>query len=381
MKRYGDNNQMGIAGKIAVVTGAATGIGRRTAQVFAREGANVIVADRDAANGARDGASHQGGRGRGGLRHVRRLQREGRRDARRQCVQRYGSLDFAYNNAGIGPDGVRIPIVPIMELPAEAWLAHLDVNLTGVFYCLKYEMRQMMKQGKGAIVICSSLQALQSVPGFAGYGSTKTGLLGLTQGRRARGRPVEYPGQLHLPGLHRAHQPLGQLPRQHPGRAGAPDVGHPSGPPGDPRRHGRDGSLALCSDAASWIDRAGRAGGWGYGVGPGPLGAVRASCYNAVRYRPRQLVPPRRQKRKAKPCTHGRPTRQPRQSVTDIARSQGASLTESKCHRPPLLLEVDVFVVEGGEQYAETGQRSKRSKRSPPTSRPPISTTSSTIAA
>jgi NAD(P)-dependent dehydrogenase (short-subunit alcohol dehydrogenase family) len=181
MKRYGDNNGMGIAGKVAVITGAATGIGRGAAQVFAREGARVVVADMDAA---------------GGSETVRLISEAGGEAAFIRCdvtkesdveelvsgiVGLYGSLDFAYNNAGVGPDGVRIPIAPITDSQAEVWLKHLDVNLTGVFFCLKYEMRQMVKQEKGAIVICASMQAFQSLPGFSGYGATKTGLLGLTR--------------------------------------------------------------------------------------------------------------------------------------------------------------------------------------------------------
>jgi NAD(P)-dependent dehydrogenase (short-subunit alcohol dehydrogenase family) len=181
MKRYGDNNRMGLAGKVAIVTGAAAGIGRGTAQAFTREGAKVVVADMDLG---------------GGEETVRLIKEAGGEASFVKCdvsreaevealvakaVQLYGSLDFAYNNAGIGPDGVRIPIRPIVDSPADAWLAHLDINLTGVFFCLKYEMRQMMKQQKGAIVNCSSLQAIRSVRGFAGYGSTKTGLLGLTR--------------------------------------------------------------------------------------------------------------------------------------------------------------------------------------------------------
>ncbi|MDM7994061.1 MAG: glucose 1-dehydrogenase [Acidobacteriota bacterium] len=181
MKRYGENNRMGIAGNVAIVTGAAAGIGRRTAQVFAREGAKVVVADTDVENGQET---------------VRLIKEAGGDSAFVKCdvsreaevealvaqtVQLYGSLDFAFNNAGIGPDGVRIPICPIVDSPADAWLRHLDINLTGVFFCLKHGMRQMMKQQKGAIVNCSSLQAIQSVRGFAGYGSTKTGLLGLTR--------------------------------------------------------------------------------------------------------------------------------------------------------------------------------------------------------
>lgn len=181
MTRYGYDNQMGIAGRAAIVTGAATGIGRGTARIFAREGAKVVVADRDAENGAETVRLIEEAGGEAVFVNCDVSKEEEVEALVAKTVDLYGSLDFAYNNAGIGPDGVRIPITPIAECPAGAWQAHVDVNLTGVFFCLKYEMRQMMKQRKGAIVICSSLQAIRSVPGFAGYGSTKTGLLGLTR--------------------------------------------------------------------------------------------------------------------------------------------------------------------------------------------------------
>ena len=150
--------------------------------VFAREGAKVVVTD---------GVNIEGGH-----ETVRLIREAGGEAAFVKCdvsnesdveamvaetVELYGSLDFAYNNAGVGPDAVRIPIEPITESSTALWLRHLDVNLTGVYLCLKYEMRQMIKQGKGSIVNCSSAQAFRQIPGFAAYGSTKTGLVALTK--------------------------------------------------------------------------------------------------------------------------------------------------------------------------------------------------------
>jgi NAD(P)-dependent dehydrogenase (short-subunit alcohol dehydrogenase family) len=72
-------------------------------------------------------------------------------------IKTYGSLDYAFNNAGIGPDGKRIPVVPIVDCPEEIWDHTINVNLKGVFLCMKYEMRQMLKQKYGAIVNTSSV--------------------------------------------------------------------------------------------------------------------------------------------------------------------------------------------------------------------------------
>jgi NAD(P)-dependent dehydrogenase (short-subunit alcohol dehydrogenase family) len=172
----------GIEGKVALVTGGASGIGRVTAQVFAREGAKVIVTTDANVAGAEE--------------TVRLIREAGGEATFIQCdvskasdveamvngsVERYGALHFAFNNAGIGPDGKRVPVVPIVDCPEELWNRHIAINLTGVFLCMKYEMRQMMKQQYGSIVNTSSVGAFKSVPGFAAYGATKTGLFGLTR--------------------------------------------------------------------------------------------------------------------------------------------------------------------------------------------------------
>src|SRR4030042_1558832 len=154
--------------KVALVTGAASGIGRVTAHVFAREGAKVIVST-DANI-------------KGGEETVRMIKAAGgeatfiKCDVSRaaeveamvnQCVQTYGRLDYAFNNAGIGPDGKRLPFVPIVDCPEDIWDRTIDINLKGVFLCMKYEIKQMMKQKYGAIVSTSSTGAFKAVPGFA----------------------------------------------------------------------------------------------------------------------------------------------------------------------------------------------------------------------
>jgi len=172
----------GMQGRVAVVTGGASGIGRVTAQVFAREGVKVIVTTDSNV--------------RGGEETVRLIQEAGGEATFVKCdvskskeveamvnkaVEIYGSLDYAFNNAGIGPDGKRVPIVPIVDCPEEIWDRTIDINLKGVWLCMKYEMRQMLKQKFGAIVNTSSVGAFKAVPGFAPYDASKSGLIGLSK--------------------------------------------------------------------------------------------------------------------------------------------------------------------------------------------------------
>jgi NAD(P)-dependent dehydrogenase (short-subunit alcohol dehydrogenase family) len=172
----------GMKGRVALVTGGASGIGRVTAQIFAREGAKVIVST-DANI-------------RGGEETVRLIKEAGGEATFIKCdvskskeveamvdrgVKIYGSLDYAFNNAGIGPDGKRVPVVPIVDCPEELWDRTIAINLTGVFLCMKYEMRQMLKQKYGAIVNTSSVGAFKAVAGFAAYDASKIGLFGLSK--------------------------------------------------------------------------------------------------------------------------------------------------------------------------------------------------------
>ncbi len=169
-------------GKVALVTGAATGIGRGGALYFAKEGAKVVVVTSSNVKGAEETVAmirEDGG-------EAAFIQCDVRDEASVEamvagCVKTYGRLDYAFNNAGVGPDGVRLPVIDITDCSAEIWNKTIDTNLTGVFFCLKHEMRQMKKQGAGgAIVNTSSIGGASPIPGFCAYSASKAGVNVLT---------------------------------------------------------------------------------------------------------------------------------------------------------------------------------------------------------
>jgi len=169
-------------GRAALVTGAASGIGRVTARLFAREGAKVVVTTDADIQGAEETVSliRQAG---GEAIFVRcDVSREEDVEALvAKAVEVYGSLDYAFNNAGIGPDGIRIPVVSVADCPVDIWDRTMDVNLKGVFLCMKHEIRQMLKQKYGSIVNTASVGVFKPLPGFAPYDASKTGLIGLSK--------------------------------------------------------------------------------------------------------------------------------------------------------------------------------------------------------
>jgi NAD(P)-dependent dehydrogenase (short-subunit alcohol dehydrogenase family) len=163
-------------GKVAIVTGAANGIGRASARGFAREGAKVLCADVDDTGG---NATVEAIRGDGGEAEYLRTDvsvADGVERMVATAVQRWGRLDYAHNNAGIVGAGSTIA-----DMPVDVWQRGIGVMLTGVFLGLKFEIPAILASGGGAIVNTSSGAGLIGFPGMADYVASKHGVIGLTK--------------------------------------------------------------------------------------------------------------------------------------------------------------------------------------------------------
>ena len=167
-------------GKTAFVTGAASGMGRAAAIRFGRLGCKVAVAARNPkAQEVVQAIRENGGEAIFVACDV--TDEASVRAAIDQTVATFGTLDYAFNNAGCGADGKNIPFAPLTDVTESDWQKVITTNLTGVFHCLKYELRQMQKQGNGAIVNNASIGGLKMAPGFGAYGPSKAGMIAITQ--------------------------------------------------------------------------------------------------------------------------------------------------------------------------------------------------------
>lgn len=163
-------------GKVAFVTGAGSGIGRATALAFAREGASVVVADvsEQANQQTARMIEELGGRALAVRCDVTRT--DDVRGALEKTIETFGQLDVAFNNAGI-----EYKIQPAAEVTEAEWDRIMDIDLRGVFLCMKYEIPLMLKQGGGAIVNTSSGAGVKGFKGGAAYVAAKHGVIGLTK--------------------------------------------------------------------------------------------------------------------------------------------------------------------------------------------------------
>src|SRR5215217_62623 len=172
-----ENNRDLFAGKVAFVTGGASGIGRAAALAFARQGASVVVAD-VSDEGNQETArliEQEGGRALPVRCDVRRAEEV--KAALDKTMEVFGRLDAAFNNAGIEP---RNP-APTADYDEEEWNRIIDIDLRGVFLCMKHEIPLMLKSGGGAIVNTSSGAGIIGIKGSPAYTAAKHGVIGLTR--------------------------------------------------------------------------------------------------------------------------------------------------------------------------------------------------------
>ncbi len=235
-----------MQGRVAIVTGASSGIGQAAAVAFAREGAAVVVADIDAERGAKVAVE------------IERLGGESlfvRTDVANgddavalvaRTVERFGRLDFAFNNAGIEGD-----TAPTGDSTLDNWNRTIAVNLTGTYLCVRAEIPAMLQTGGGSIVNNSSVAGLVGFAGISAYTASKHGVVGLTktaaleyatQGIRVN---AVCPGVIATEMITRFTQgdatALAQLTEAEPvGRLGEPD-------------EVADAAVWLCSDRASFV--------------------------------------------------------------------------------------------------------------------------------
>lgn len=165
-----------MEGKVAIVTGASSGIGLHTARLFAEKGASVVLADLDetAGNEAAQAIEDAGG-------NALFVKTDVSQSAQvktlvKKTIERFGRLDYAVNNAGIGGESV-----PTADISEEGWNRVIGINLTGVWLCMKHEIEAMLENEGGAIVNVASILGKVGFANAAAYVSAKHGVVGLTK--------------------------------------------------------------------------------------------------------------------------------------------------------------------------------------------------------
>jgi NAD(P)-dependent dehydrogenase (short-subunit alcohol dehydrogenase family) len=236
-----------LAGKVALLTGGAAGIGRAAALAFAREGATVIVADIVAAE---ETAAIV--RAAGGTALALKCDISSSTEVEnvvRTAVKTYGRIDCAFNNAGI-----ESAIRNTADVSEEEFDRQIAVNLKGVWLSLKYELPQMVRQGGGAIVNTSSGAGIAGAPGWSAYTAAKHGVIGLTRCASVEYAKVGIRVNALCPGP--IDSPMGKrIAADNPGYKDLLIAHTPNGRLGRPEEVA-EAAVWLCSDAASLVNGA-----------------------------------------------------------------------------------------------------------------------------
>lgn len=215
-----------LEGKVAIITGAAKGIGKSTALLFAKEGAKVVVSDIDEENGEKVAEQIKGEGGEAIFVKADASKAKDHEKLVSKTVEAFGKLDIAVNNAGIGG-----PLAKTAEYPLDGWKDVINLNLNGVFYGTKYQIAEMLKNGGGSIVNIASILGQAGTANSPAYVAAKHGVVGLT-----KTSAIEYaqenirvnsvgPGYIKTPLLDALDdETLEYLVNQHPiGRLGKPE--------------------------------------------------------------------------------------------------------------------------------------------------------------
>ena len=162
---------------VALVTGATSGIGEATARTLARKGVKVVVSGRRLDLGETVAASIQADDGGDAIFIQADISTEAAvQDLIEKTIAHYGRLDYGVNNAGIAIDSAELA-----ECDSDKFQQMLQTNVMGVFWCMKYQLKQMLKQGNGSIVNLASIAGLNGIPWVSTYSATKHAVVGLTK--------------------------------------------------------------------------------------------------------------------------------------------------------------------------------------------------------
>lgn len=243
--------------RVAIVTGGGGGIGGKAAEIFAREGAKVLVADVDEAQGNAVVAAIEAAGGQASLCAADVAKREDVAALVARALDTYGRLDAAFNTAGISG-----PLQPLVGYPDEWFERVIDVNVRGTWYCLQEQIPAMAQSGGGAIVNTSSGLGVVGCPGMPAYIASKHAVMGLTQAAAIENAAQGIRVNALLPGIIDTRMPSELT-------AGAPEMmdaliaAMPIGRLGLPEEVA-EAAAWLCSERASFVTGHGMAVDGGY---------------------------------------------------------------------------------------------------------------------